>query len=263
LTCNSDNKRDPGTIEAGDFSIWIRQTGDWRPMKVSKKRSAYSPHEWTTGAFNLPRLVSIIGFKLTAYIGGATTTQSVVDWLRSGLPADIEPRMRAAFDISNPIADAESGLIAQGFLIRIWEETGSYRTPAGMLREADVGVARQLLTRLAAAEYLSNEVANIEDVAVRLQEWINDAELPDRVGYTCQLSQGRRLSLTLVHSNFPADPSKWDDGVDWPCWDQIIPAVPEMASARLDIDFTTGCPFRYLRSRHMLKTIEVNAAEEI
>ena len=84
------------------------------------------------------------------------------------------------FDISNPIADAESGLIAQGFLIRIWEETGSYRTPAGMLREADVGVARQLLARLVAAEYLSNEVANIEDVAVRLQEWINDAEQPEK-----------------------------------------------------------------------------------
>ncbi len=138
-----------------------------------------------------------------------------------------------------------------------------YRTPAGMLREANVGVARQLLARLAAAEYLSNEVANLEDVAVRLQEWINDAELPERVGYTCQLSQGRWLSLTLVHSNFPADPGKWEDGVDWSCWDQIIAAVPEMASARLDIDFTTGCPFRYRRSRRLLKTTEGNAAEEI
>jgi hypothetical protein len=123
-------------------------------MKVSKERSDYSPHEWTAGAFNLPRLVSIIGIKLTAYIGGATTTQSVVDWLRNGLPADIEPRMRAALDIANPIAEAESRFLAQGFLIRIWEGTGPYRTPAGMLREADAGVARQLLTRLAAAEYL-------------------------------------------------------------------------------------------------------------
>jgi muconolactone delta-isomerase len=232
-------------------------------MKSSRGRSNYSTHDWTAGAFNLPRLVSIIGFKLTAYIGGTTGTQSVVDWLRNGLPVDLEPRMRAAFDIANPIAEAESGLIAQGFFIRVWEETGSYRTPAGMLRKAEVGVARQLLTRIAAAEYLSSEVANIEDVTVRLQEWINHAELPERVRYTCQLWQGRRLSLTLVHSNFPAEPSKWVDGVDWPCWGQIIAAVPEMESARLDINFTTGCPFRYLRSRRLLKTTEGKAAEEI
>lgn len=70
-------------------------------------------------------------------------------------------------------------------------------------------------------------------------------------------------AVTLVHSNFPAEPSKWDDGVEWPFWDQIIAAVPEMASVRLDIDFTTGCPFRYLRSRRLLKATERNAAEEI
>lgn len=78
-------------------------------------------------------MASIIGFKLTAYIGGATSTPSVVDWLRNGLPAQLEPRMRTAFDIANPIAEAESQLITQAFLISPWKEMGSYRTPAQML----------------------------------------------------------------------------------------------------------------------------------
>ena len=36
-------------------------------------------------SFNLADLVSIIGYKLTAYMGGASSIQSVVDWLRDGL----------------------------------------------------------------------------------------------------------------------------------------------------------------------------------
>jgi hypothetical protein len=39
--------------------------------------------------FNLSDLVWIIGYQLTAYIGGATTTQRVVDWLQNGLPPDL------------------------------------------------------------------------------------------------------------------------------------------------------------------------------
>jgi hypothetical protein len=68
-------------------------------------------------AFNLSDLVMIIGYKLTAYIGGATSTQTVVDWLKNGLSANLEPRMRTTFDVAAPIAEVESELIAQGFLI--------------------------------------------------------------------------------------------------------------------------------------------------
>jgi len=70
---------------------------------------------------NLADLVSIIGYRLTAYIGGAASTQSAIDWLRNGLPADLEPRMKAAFDVARPIAEVESELVAQGFLIQRWE----------------------------------------------------------------------------------------------------------------------------------------------
>jgi hypothetical protein len=41
---------------------------------------------------------------------------------------------------------------------------------------------------------------------------------------------------------------RWDSGIDWPCWDQIVSVAPEMERARLVGDLTTGDPFRYLRS---------------
>lgn len=197
--------------------------------------------------FNLVNLVMIIGYKLTTYIGSATRVQAVVDWLRDGLPPDLEPRMQATFDVVEPIAKVESEFIAQGFLIDQRDETGSYGSPARMLREADVEHARSVLIKLAATEFLSNEVSDPEDVHRRLQNWIDHAELPENVGYTCQLWQGR-LSLALIHGSFPEEVlRKWDEGVDWPCWSHIIAAVPEMARARPQIDLT-GFPFRYLRS---------------
>ena len=201
-----------------------------------------------TGTFDLADLVPIIGYPLTAYIGGATKIQSAVLWLREGLPLDLEPRMRAALDIVKPIAEAESEFIAQGFLIGPREECGSYRTPAQMLLEADVETARSILTRTAAAEFLSNEVPNLEDVASRLLEQIGRVPLPKGMGYKCYLWEGR-LSLTLIHTGFPNEIQRsWHAGVDWPCWEQVIATVPEMVRARTEIDLTTGFPFKYLRA---------------
>jgi hypothetical protein len=192
-------------------------------------------------------LVQIIGYRLTAYIGGATSIQSVVDWLRNGLPADLEPHMRATFDIVKPIAEVESELIAQGFLIGQWKEAGSYRFTAHMLRDADVETARSVLMRVAATEFLSNEAPNLDNAASRLQAWIKHAELPENVGYTCHLWKDQ-LSLPLVHTGFSEEVQrKWDRGVDWPCWDQILAAAPEMSCARSEINLTTGFPFKYLR----------------
>jgi hypothetical protein len=232
-------------------------------MKASNDRPSFPHHVSSDKSFNLEDLALIIGYKLTAYIGGAASIQSVFDWLREGLPVELESRMRTAFDVAKPIAEAESSLIAQGFLIRKWEELGLYGTPAQMLREADVQAARSVLTRMAEAEFLLNEAPNLEEIAGRLQRWIERAELPKGMVYSCQLWRSQRLLLTLVHSGFPEDVQRqWDAGIDWPCWNQIIAAVPEMASARLNIDLTTGCPFRYLRSKRLLKTKEKRAISE-
>ncbi len=161
----------------------------------------------------------------------------------------VDPLIRELIQYREPIAHLESELVAQGFLIGQWKETGAYRSPARMLREADVEAARSVLIKLAVAEFLSNEIIDPDDAARRLQNWIKHAELPKDVGYTCRLWHGR-LSLTLVHCNFPAEvQSRWDEGLEWPCWNHIIEAVPEMARSRLQIDLTTGFPFRYLRPR--------------
>jgi hypothetical protein len=199
--------------------------------------------------FNLAELVLIIGYRLTAYIGGSANDQSVIDWLRNGLPPGVETRLQATLDVVAPIAQVESELVAQGFLIGQWHEIGAHRSPARMLREADIETARSVLIKLAVAEFLSNEIIDPEDAARRLRSWISHAELPKDVAYTCRLWQGR-LALILVYSNFPAEvQSRWDEGLEWPCWNQIIEAVPEMARSRLQVDLTTGFPFRYLRPR--------------
>jgi hypothetical protein len=164
--------------------------------------------------------------------------------------------MRAALDIVKPIADAESEVVAQGFLIELRVECGSYRTPARMLREADVETARGVLMQ-AAAKFLSNDAPNLEDVASRLQERIGRLELPKGAGYKCHLWQVQ-LSLTLIHTGFAEETQrKWDAGIDWPCWDQITTTVPEMMRARTEIDLTTGFPFRNLRARRLRATKDV------
>lgn len=232
-------------------------------MKASNDRPSIPHHASNDKSFNLADLVLIIGYKLTAYIGGATSTKSVVDWLQDGLPAELESRMRTAFDVVKPIAEVESELVAQGFLIGKCEELGSYGTPAQMLREADVQTARAVLTRMAEAEFCTNEVSNLEEVTARLQEWIGHAELPEGLSYMCRVWRDR-LSLTLVHGGFTAEEqSNWDAGIDWPCWKQIIAAVPEMETARLNIDLTTGCPFQYLRSQRSLNMTEERANAEV
>jgi hypothetical protein len=216
-------------------------------MRVSKNHSVLLNQEVKAKTFNLTDLIVIIGYRLTAYIGGATSIQHIKEWLQNGLPPELESRMRTTFDVVKPIAEVESELIAQGFLIGQREETGSYRFPARMLRESDIKTARSVLMHVAAAEFLSNEVPNINDVESRLQAWIKNAEFPENVGYTCHLWKGQ-LSLTLVHAGFSENVQrKWDCGADWPCWDQILATVPEMAGARSEIDLTTGFPFKYLR----------------
>jgi len=224
-------------------------------MKVGEEDSDSSTQALATGEVSLPGLVSILGYRLTAYIGGASGIESVVDWLRNGFPADLEPRLRAAFDVVKPIFEVKSELVAQGFLIERREEAGLYHTPACMLREGDAEAARQLLMRVVTKEFLSNEVADLEDVAARLQAWIKHAELPERLGYTCRVWRGQRLSLILVQSGFPEKVQrKWNKGIDWPCWDQVIATVPEMAHGRAEIDLMTGWPFRCMRLQRLQET---------
>lgn len=220
-------------------------------MNINGDHDDLTRNDSKSETFNLSDLVLVIGYQQTA-----------VDWLQHGLAAALEPRMRAAFDVAAPIAKVVSEFKAQGFLIAQREETGFYRSPARMFRDADVDTARSVLIRLAAAEFLSNEAPNLDDIEVHLQDWIEHAELPEGVGYKCTVWQNR-LALTLVHVNFAVDVERnWDRGLEWPSWDQIIAAVPEMARARCEIDMTTGCPFRHLRPHFVRPASDEEPSDE-
>jgi hypothetical protein len=84
---------------------------------------------------------------------------------------------------------------------------------------------------------------------IRLRKWISQASLPPRTAYSVHLSPDRnRLWLQLIHTGFPVDQlRKWDRGEDWPCWDEVIQEIPEIATARTSPDLQTGFPFKYLR----------------
>lgn len=129
-------------------------------MKGERASSSSPSRASNAETFTFSNLVSVIGYKLTAYIGRSTKIHTVGDWLQNSLTPDVEQRMRTTVEVVAPIAAVESEPIAQSFLIGQWKETGVFRSPAQMLREADVETARSVLIRLAASEFLSNEVAN-------------------------------------------------------------------------------------------------------
>ncbi len=53
----------------------------------------------------------MIGYQLTAYIG-RVTVKTVAEWVHSGLPEELEERMKAALDAALPIAEVESEFVA-------------------------------------------------------------------------------------------------------------------------------------------------------
>lgn len=197
--------------------------------------------------FALSELVWMIGFQLTAYIG-RTTVEIVGEWLQSGLPEELEGRMRAALDVALPIAEVESELIAQGFLIGKLDGLEPYRFPATMLRDADdVQAARAVLMERAKKKFLANEAGDLADIERKLNRWVAQAQMPPDTKYKVHLRDDR-LSLKLLHVGFSDDQQRmWDKGEDWPLWAELIAEVPEIAASRACPDMQTGSPFRYLR----------------
>ena len=199
--------------------------------------------------FDFKELVWTIGYQLTAYIG-RTNIRTVKDWLKNGLPKHLETRMQAALDVAKPIAEVESELVAQGFLVQRMKDLAPYKFPVTMLRDAaDVPAARAILMERAKAEFLDNVASDLEDVERRLKEWISRAKMTPNTVYKVRLSNAKdSLWLQLLHVGFPLEQQrKWDRGEDWPLWAELIAAVPEIAKAQTSPNLQTGCPFRYLR----------------
>ncbi len=199
--------------------------------------------------FDFKELVWTIGYRLTAYIG-STNVQTVKAWLQSGLPETLEERMKAAFDVAMPIRQAESEYIAQWFLWGNLDAMPTTDSPATLLREAaDIQAARTALMVRARKDFLDNVASDLKDVESRLKEWISQANMPPHMRYKVGITHDcKRLCLTLLHAGFSLEQQrKWDHGEDWPLWEDLIAAVPEMTKARTSPNIDTGCPFRYLR----------------
>jgi hypothetical protein len=197
--------------------------------------------------FDLRKLVRVIGFHLTAYIG-KTNVVEVYEWLKRGLPKHLEERMQAAFDVACLIKEVEFELVAQAFLWGNLDAMPAPDSPATMLRDAvNIQAARAVLIEIVRKEFLLNVADNLEDVEARLKEWIRQTKTPSGTLYKVGINRDR-LWLQLLHAGFSLEQqSKWDCGEEWPLWEELIAAVPEMAISRVAQNIDTGCPFRYLR----------------
>ena len=73
--------------------------------------------------------------------------------------------------------------------------------------------------------------------------------MPPHTLYQVELSNdGERLWLKLLHIGFSLEQQRrFDRGEDWPLWDELIAAIPEMVVARVMPNIDTGSPYRYLR----------------
>lgn len=220
-------------------------------METNKGKKTPHSERSSRAGFALKELVSIIGYQLAAYIG-RTNVWAVKDWLQHGMPEHLRERMQAALDVAGPIATVESELVAQFFLVQKMTGIEPFKYAATMLRDApDLAAARSLLMEAVRREYLCNVADHLEEIESRLQDWISRAQMPPNTAYRVGLWRWDRLWLELLHAGTSADQQrKWDCGKEWPLWDELIAAVPEMEMARISQNLETGYPFRYLRRAH-------------
>lgn len=94
----------------------------------------------TTAAFSdvVAELVSLIGRKLTAYIGGVKDVRAVDRWA-SGADSykSAEERVRLAFQISKTLAGKECPRVIQAWLTGVNPQLND-RVPIRLLRDGDV-----------------------------------------------------------------------------------------------------------------------------
>ena len=90
-------------------------------------------------------VVSIIGKKLTAYIGSAKDTRAVDRWMAGGEPyRDAEQRLRFAYHVVMTLREYDSPEVVQAWLMGVNPELGD-RTAIRMLREDPLDIAGPLI----------------------------------------------------------------------------------------------------------------------
>lgn len=84
------------------------------------------------------RLVSMIGRKLTAYVGGVKDVRAVDRWIGGAEPyGDAKERLRLAFQVVTTLSEHDPPRIVQAWLTGVNPELGD-RVPLRLLREGDI-----------------------------------------------------------------------------------------------------------------------------
>lgn len=84
------------------------------------------------------KLVEIIGYKLTAYIGGVKDVRAVNHWIAGGeIYGEAEARLRFGFQVVRTLSDRDSPAVVQAWLTGVNPELGD-RVPLRLLRENDI-----------------------------------------------------------------------------------------------------------------------------
>lgn len=90
-------------------------------------------------------VVSIIGKKLTAYVGNAKDTRAVDRWMAGGEPyRDAEQRVRFAYHVVMTLREYDSPEVVQAWLMGVSPELGD-RTAIRILREDPLDTAGPLI----------------------------------------------------------------------------------------------------------------------
>jgi hypothetical protein len=84
------------------------------------------------------QLVSLIGRKLTAYVGGVRDVRAVDRWMEGReMYGDGEQRLRFAFQLVKMLAEKEEPRVIQAWLMGLNPELGD-RVPIRLMRENDL-----------------------------------------------------------------------------------------------------------------------------
>ena len=149
----------PSTVGGDDNLVVYRMNCGRKALSLQNQREVIDQVRRIAGRHKstipeiVKQLVSIIGRKLTGYVGGVRDVRAVDRWMKGGeVYGDAEQRLRFAFELVRMLAEREDPTVIQSWLTGVNPELGD-RVPLRLIRENDletvapeiIGAARAFL----------------------------------------------------------------------------------------------------------------------
>lgn len=97
------------------------------------------------------QLVTILGRKLTAYIGKVKDVRAVDRWIAGGeIYGDAEQRLRFAFQVARTLSEQDTPSVVQAWMTGVNPELGD-RVPLRLMRDGDLNTVGSEVLRAARA----------------------------------------------------------------------------------------------------------------